>query len=99
MTNEDMPKLQNLMFKLFPSTRMFCDTEWNFEQGSFTHRLNPNLRMECQIDTDGEVSMQVVNNTSCETVHDCTFYGNWREVMDKIINIAEQVGVQSVFYQ
>ena len=25
--------------------------------------------------------------------------GDWREIMDKIMSVAEQVGVQSVFYQ
>lgn len=99
MTKDDMPKLQNLMFKLFPSTRMFCDTTWDFEHGDFTHFLNHELRMECQILDSGEVDVEVVKHASCDTVHECTLSGDWREVMDKIINIAEQVGVQSVFYQ
>lgn len=99
MTKEDMPKLQNIMFKLFPSTRMFCETEWNFEQGAFTHFLDPELRMECQILDNGEVNVEVVKHASCDTVHECTLSGDWREVMDNIVSIAEQVGVQSVFYQ
>ena len=89
MINADMSKLETLMRTLFPYSNLFVNVVWDSESGHCLHYLDRNNRIEC-----------TVSDTHCQHVkYSEVISGDWRAVMDKIISVAESVGVQSVFYQ
>lgn len=99
MTNADMSKLETLMRTLFPCSNMFLNTEWDSECGHCLHYLDMNNKIECDVCDNGNVNI-TVTDTTCQHVK-CSevVSGDWRAVMDKIISVAESVGVKSIFYQ
>ena len=99
MTNADMSKLETLMRTLFPCSNMFVNTTWDSECGHCLHYLDMKNKIECDVGDNGDVSI-TVTDTTCQNVK-CSevVSGDWRAVMDKIISVAEYVGVKSVFYQ
>lgn len=99
MINADMPKLESLMRTLFPSAHMFSNTVWDDEEGYCIHYLDVKNKIECNVRDDGSVYITVTDPHTFEVKHEEGISGDWREVMNKIISIAEQVGVKSVFYQ
>lgn len=99
MTNADMSKLENLMRTLFPSAHMFSNTVWDDECGYCTHYLDMNNKIECNVCDNGNMSITVTDTNTCDVKYSENVSGDWREVMNRIVSIAEQVGVKSVFYQ
>lgn len=100
MTNADMSKLETLMRTLFPSARMFLDIGWDNENGHCEYYLDMNNKIECHVCPDnGNMDITVTDANNHNVKYSEVVSGNWREVMDKIISVAEYVGVKSVFYQ
>lgn len=99
MINADMPKLESLMRTLFPSAHMFSNTVWDDECGCCIHYLDMNNKIECQVRDNGDMNIVVTDTNTFEVKHEENVSGDWREVMNKIISIAEQMDVKSVFYQ
>lgn len=99
MTNADMSKLETLMRTLFPSARMFSDTDWDNNCGYCQHYLDMKNKIECHVCDNGDTDITVTDTHNNSVKYSEVVSGDWREVMDKIISVAESVGVQSVFYQ
>lgn len=99
MTNADMPKLESLMRKLFPSAYLFSDVDWDNECGHCQHYLDMNNKIECHVCDNGDTDITVTDTHNQNVKYSEVISGDWRAVMDKIISVAEFVGVQSVFYQ
>ena len=99
MTNADMSKLETLMRTLFPYSNMFLNTEWDSECGHCLHYLDMNNKIECDVCDNGDVNITVTDTTCQNVKYSEVISGDWRAVMDKIISVAESVGVKSVFYQ
>lgn len=99
MTNADMSKLETLMRTLFPCSNMFLNTEWDSECGHCLHYLDMNNKIECDVCDNGDVNITVIDTTCQNVKYSEIISGDWRAVMDKIISVAESVGVKSVFYQ
>lgn len=99
MTNADMSKLEILMRTLFPYSNMFVNVIWDSESGHCLHYLDRNNKLECTVCDNGDTDI-TVTDTHCQNVkYSEIISGDWRAVMDKIISVAESVGVQMVFYQ
>lgn len=99
MTNADMSKLEPLMRTLFPSAHMFPNTVWDDECGCCIHYLDMNNKIECTVCDNDDMIVTITDTNNHEVKHSESISGDWREVMNRIIGIAEQVGVKSVFYQ
>ena len=99
MINADMAKVESLMRTLFPSAHMFSNTVWDDECGHCIHYLDMNNKIECTICDNGDVIITVTDTNNHDVKYSESISGNWREVMNKIISIAEQMDVKSVFYQ
>ena len=99
MTNADMSKLETLMRTLFPSAHMFSDVAWDYDCGCYQHYLDMNNKIECTICDNGNVDITVTDTHNHTVKYSEIVSGDWREIMDKIMSVAEHVGVQSVFYQ
>lgn len=99
MTNTDMSKMEKLMYSLFPSARMFSETGWDIHTGNFIHYLDTNNAINGHLTTDGNLEVIVIDKETSECIYRTTFAGEWREIMDNIIQLAERVGVKSIFYQ
>lgn len=99
MTNSDMSKLETLMRTLFPSAHMFSDVVWDNDCGHCQHYLDMNNKIKCHVCDNGDTNITVTNTHNHNVKYSEVVSGDWREVMEKIISIAEHVGVQSVFYQ
>ena len=99
MTNADMSKLETLMRTLFPSAHMFSDVVWDNDCGCFQHYLDMNNKIECNISNNGNVIITLTDTHNRNVKYSVIVSGDWREIMDKIMSVAEHLGVQSVFYQ
>lgn len=100
MTNADMSKLETLMRTLFPYSNLFVNVVWDSESGHCVHYLDRNNRIECIVCNNGDTDITVTDTHNQHVIkYSEVISGDWRAVMDKIISVAEQVGVQSVFYQ
>ena len=99
MTNADMSKLETLMRTLFPSAHMFPDVNWDNECGCCQHYLDMKNKIECRVCDNGDTNITVIDIPNHNVKYSEMVSGDWRAVMDKIISVAESVGVKSVFYQ
>lgn len=97
MLRSDMSKLKDLMALLFPVSYMYSDHAHNDD--NFVHYLNMSTRLCGDLHDDGSMVLNCENIEENRTVIQKTVNGEWRDVMNVIMDIAEQAHVASVFYQ